>query len=213
VKVPLTQGQFDALCDLVLNMGAGNFKKSSLLARLNRGDYAGARAAFDLYVNSGRPAHEAGLVRRRDAEQLMWDEGGEEAQRPARGRGFRGDAEGHRPRRRQQAALAVEHAEGRRRPARRSRCRPRARSSRRRASARRGAERHRARHRGGRPRRQRHRHGQDRAREPAGAGGLLAQGRAPRDRSGGAGDLRHAGDRGLAFIGFERWRKHRYEAV
>lgn len=78
VKVPLTQGQFNALCDLGFNMGATALRKSSLMARLNRGDYAGARAAFDLYVMS-QGQRMKGLARRRDAEQLMWDEGGEAA--------------------------------------------------------------------------------------------------------------------------------------
>lgn len=82
VKVPLSQGQFDALCSLTFNMGAGNLKKSVLLARLNNGDYAGARAAFDLYTKSGGQTL-AGLVRRRDAEQVLWDERGiEQAHAP-----------------------------------------------------------------------------------------------------------------------------------
>lgn len=71
-KQPLTQGQFDACTSLLFNMGAGNFKKSTLLKRLNRGDYKGARDAFDLYVNSGGE-YMRGLQRRRDGEQLLWD--------------------------------------------------------------------------------------------------------------------------------------------
>ena len=72
VKVPLTQGQYDALVSITFNMGEGNLRKSSLLAKLNRGDYAGARAAFDLYVRS-RGEVMNGLVRRRDGEQALWD--------------------------------------------------------------------------------------------------------------------------------------------
>ena len=72
VKVPLTQGQFDALVSIIFNMGEGNLRKSSLLARLNKGDYRGARSAFDLYVKSkGQTLR--GLQRRRDGEQLLWD--------------------------------------------------------------------------------------------------------------------------------------------
>lgn len=82
VKVPLTQGQFDALTSLVFNIGGGNFRKSSLLARLNRGDYDGARAAFDLYTRSkGRVL--PGLVRRRDGEQVLWDSNGHAPDIPA----------------------------------------------------------------------------------------------------------------------------------
>lgn len=73
VKVPITQGQFDALVSLTFNMGAGNLKKSTLLARLNRGDYDGARAAFDLYVKS-KGVTLRGLQRRRDGEQDLWDQ-------------------------------------------------------------------------------------------------------------------------------------------
>lgn len=72
VKVPLTQGQFDALVSITYNFGEGNLRKSVLLARLNAGDYRGARAAFDLYVYSkGRRLQ--GLVNRRNAEQILWD--------------------------------------------------------------------------------------------------------------------------------------------
>ena len=72
VKVPLTQGQFNACGSLVYNAGEGTFHKSSLLRKLNAGDYRGARAAFDLYVYS-RGEKMLGLQRRRDAEQIMWD--------------------------------------------------------------------------------------------------------------------------------------------
>jgi lysozyme len=72
VKVALSQGQFDACVSLVFNMGAGNFKKSTLLKRLNKGDMKGARDAFDLYVNSDGEFMR-GLQRRRDGEQVLWD--------------------------------------------------------------------------------------------------------------------------------------------
>ena len=39
VKVPLTQGQFDALTDFVFNMGAHRLQASSLLFALNAGRY------------------------------------------------------------------------------------------------------------------------------------------------------------------------------
>jgi len=73
VKVPLRQGEFDSVVDLTFNFGTGNLRKSTLLARLNRGDKKGARAAFDLYVKS-KGEFMRGLQRRRDAEQLLWDE-------------------------------------------------------------------------------------------------------------------------------------------
>lgn len=46
VKVPLDQGQFDALVSLCYNIGEGNFGSSTLLKHLNAGDYARAASHF-----------------------------------------------------------------------------------------------------------------------------------------------------------------------
>lgn len=46
VVVPITQGQFDALVCLAYNIGVTNFRKSTLLKKLNRGDYTGAAEQF-----------------------------------------------------------------------------------------------------------------------------------------------------------------------
>lgn len=46
VKVPLSQGEFNALVDFVYNLGEPNFRSSTLLKKLNAGDYAGAQAEF-----------------------------------------------------------------------------------------------------------------------------------------------------------------------
>lgn len=53
VKVPLKQHQFDALVSLVYNIGPTNFKASTLLKKLNAGDYIGAADQF-LVWNKGR---------------------------------------------------------------------------------------------------------------------------------------------------------------
>lgn len=53
VKVTLTQNQFDALVSLVYNIGPANFASSTLLKKLNDGDYQGAADQF-LVWNKGR---------------------------------------------------------------------------------------------------------------------------------------------------------------
>lgn len=72
VDVPLTQGQFDALCSFVYNLGAYNLQKSSLLRLLNQGKYDAAKGEFTKWSYVGQE-HVAGLLRRRLAEQLMWE--------------------------------------------------------------------------------------------------------------------------------------------
>lgn len=51
VEVPLTQNQFDALVMLVFNIGEGErgFKGSTLLKKLNEGDYVGAQEQFHVW--------------------------------------------------------------------------------------------------------------------------------------------------------------------
>ncbi len=70
VKVPITQGQFDALVSFAFNCGTGNLKK--LIVPLNRGDHAATRAKLDLYIKSKGEVMR-GLQRRRDGEQALWD--------------------------------------------------------------------------------------------------------------------------------------------
>lgn len=78
VTIPLNQNQFDALVSIVFNVGEGNSSKSgiirlkngqpsTLLRRLNSGDYLGAALAFkDWRLAGGKVLN--GLVRRRQAE-------------------------------------------------------------------------------------------------------------------------------------------------
>ncbi|EAC4425334.1 LysM peptidoglycan-binding domain-containing protein [Listeria monocytogenes] len=74
VKVSLTQNQFDALVSLCYNIGVGAFRSSSLVARLNRGDYLGAASEFLLWNKSGGKVLQ-GLVRRRAAEKGLFMSG------------------------------------------------------------------------------------------------------------------------------------------
>lgn len=72
VKVPLSQGQFDALVDFVYNLGSEALRASTLLRKLNAGDYAGAAAEFPRWVRAGS-AVLPGLVKRRAAERAMFE--------------------------------------------------------------------------------------------------------------------------------------------
>ncbi|WP_397321946.1 lysozyme [Pantoea agglomerans] len=71
VKVKLTQGQFDALVSFVFNLGSGNFVKSTLIKKLNAGDYAGSADEFGKWVNAGGKKL-PGLVKRRAAEREVF---------------------------------------------------------------------------------------------------------------------------------------------
>lgn len=75
VKVPLTQNQFDALVSLAFNIGAGAFAKSTLVRKLNAGDYKGASAQFDVWNKAGGSVMK-GLVSRRASERALFDKAG-----------------------------------------------------------------------------------------------------------------------------------------
>ncbi|GKX63037.1 lysozyme [Pragia fontium] len=72
VKVPLTQGQFDALVSFAFNCGARALSTSTLLRKLNKRDYSGAADEFGrwVYANGKRFA---GLERRRRLEKRMFE--------------------------------------------------------------------------------------------------------------------------------------------
>lgn len=71
VKVPLTQNQYDALVSLSYNIGSGAFKNSTLLKKLNSGDYKGAAEQF-LVWNKVNSKKVQGLVNRREAERNLF---------------------------------------------------------------------------------------------------------------------------------------------
>lgn len=67
VKVPLNQDQFDALVSFIFNLGGDQVSKSTMLRKLNSGDYEGAFQQFNRWVyDDGKLL--AGLVKRRNAE-------------------------------------------------------------------------------------------------------------------------------------------------
>lgn len=67
IKIPLTQGQFDALASLAYNLTWGSWVKAA--TRINRGE--SAESVFPLYV-FGSGVRMPGLVARRADELDMW---------------------------------------------------------------------------------------------------------------------------------------------
>jgi len=87
VTVPLTQGQYDALVSFVFNLGAGNFRSSTLLKKLNQGLYNDCPEQIMRWNKArvdGKLTVLNGLTRRRAAEAAIFsreaklpsDEGG-----------------------------------------------------------------------------------------------------------------------------------------
>ena len=71
VRVPLTQGQFDALVDFCFNLGAGRLESSTLLKVLNSSRYTDAAAQLLRWDIAGGVVN-AGLKARREAEFALW---------------------------------------------------------------------------------------------------------------------------------------------
>ena len=77
VRVPLTQGQFDALVDFCFNLGAGRLASSTLLKVLNGGRYEEAGEQLLRWDVAGGEEN-AGLKKRREAEFAFWGGAGKE---------------------------------------------------------------------------------------------------------------------------------------
>lgn len=84
VKVPLTQGQYDAMVSIVYNVGPGSKDRdgiirlkdgrpSTLLKRLNEGDYKNARAEFFRWVSPGSNVERGLRIRRTSEVTEFWD--------------------------------------------------------------------------------------------------------------------------------------------
>lgn len=71
VSVNITQGMYDSMVSLVFNIGSGAFKKSTLLKKLNSGDYIGASNEFGRWIHSGGRVVQ-GLIERRAKEKVMF---------------------------------------------------------------------------------------------------------------------------------------------
>lgn len=74
VKVPMTQGQFDALVSFVYNLGVGALKNSTLLKRLNEKNYRAAADNFLRWVYVGKTKLK-GLENRRASEYALFSKG------------------------------------------------------------------------------------------------------------------------------------------
>jgi lysozyme len=72
VTVPLNQNEFDALVSFAFNVGALAFQQSTLLRLLNDGKRGEAAEQFDRWVFGAPGQKLPGLVKRRDAEQLLF---------------------------------------------------------------------------------------------------------------------------------------------
>lgn len=73
VTAPLNQNQFDALVAFSFNVGIGNLRASTLLKKLNAGDYSGAQTEFVRW-NKAKGQVLSGLTRRRQAEANLFGE-------------------------------------------------------------------------------------------------------------------------------------------
>lgn len=71
VKVPLNQNQFNALVSLAYNIGVSAFTNSTLVKRLNDGNYKAAADQFLAWVNAGGKRMQ-GLVNRRNKERELF---------------------------------------------------------------------------------------------------------------------------------------------
>lgn len=78
VKVELNDNQYGALVSFCYNVGQGAFRNSTLLKKLNAGDYAAVPGEMRKWVMgtvNGKKQRVQGLVNRRDAEIALWNRG------------------------------------------------------------------------------------------------------------------------------------------
>lgn len=74
VQVPLTQDQYDALVVWTYNLGGGALRSSTLLKKLNAGEYDEVPAQMKRWNKAGGKALR-GLTRRRWSEAHLWASG------------------------------------------------------------------------------------------------------------------------------------------
>ena len=72
VIVKLNQSQFDALVAWTFNLGPGNLRESTMLKKLNNGDYESVPFEMRRWNKAGGKTLD-GLIRRREAESLLFE--------------------------------------------------------------------------------------------------------------------------------------------
>lgn len=78
VIVPINDDMRTALTSLIYNIGIGAFRSSTLVKKLNKGDYVGAANQFTVWVFEGPSAKKTvsqGLLNRRLREQSLFRKG------------------------------------------------------------------------------------------------------------------------------------------
>lgn len=83
VTVSLNQNQIDALISFCYNLGCGALSCSTLLKKLNQGDYPGAAQEFSRWVNiteNGVKKPLEGLIKRRAEEKRLFETVGDEGE-------------------------------------------------------------------------------------------------------------------------------------
>ena len=72
VMVELDQSQFDALVAWTFNLGPGNLRESTMLKKLNNGEYESVPFEMRRWNKAGGKTLD-GLIRRREAESLLFE--------------------------------------------------------------------------------------------------------------------------------------------
>ena len=75
IRAPLNQNEHDAIVSLIFNIGEENWKRSTVLRKLNEGDKLAAARAFEMWTKArvnGELVALDGLVRRRAAEKSLF---------------------------------------------------------------------------------------------------------------------------------------------
>ena len=71
VKSELTENMFSSLCSFIYNVGSGNFQKSTMRMKLNRGQFEDAADEFPKWRKAGGRVVKGLVIRRRSERELF----------------------------------------------------------------------------------------------------------------------------------------------